>query len=423
MTDDRTRSTRPTTVALVGAGGFAGFILDAVRDVPEVQVSAVVDLDRSRARELAARHGADEVTWTEALDDRAVDAVVVASPPSTHSALAIEAIGAGKDVFCEKPLGMTPAEAVAVRDHAARHDRVVVVDHVLRYNPLLRGLRALQDHLDWRPSRFLFENDAADESLPAEHWFWDEAHSGGIFVEHGVHFFDAAAIFLDAPATHVDATSTRRDGWPSPDIVTASLVHGDCLATHTHSFTHAHRAERQLMRIDYGVAEARVHGWIPVSADIDLLTDDAGLDQLLALVATPDFMGPARDGFTPSATVSIDASRRDQTAQGRGTPFRASRRARVAMSLGGAPAKPAVYRASVADALRDLHACRLDRTRRPRSGPETAATAVAIAYAATEADRTGRRVRLEPLPPLPGNDQYPPATTSTPQRRPVPKRT
>ena len=36
------------------------------------------------------------------------------------------------------------------------------------------------------------------------------------------------------------------------------------MATHTHSFTHAHRAERQLMRLDYGFAEARVTGWIPV---------------------------------------------------------------------------------------------------------------------------------------------------------------
>lgn len=393
--------TRPTTVAVVGAGGFAGFILDAVRDVPEAHVAAVVDIDRTRARELAARHGARELSWNEALADPAVDAVVIASPPGTHSALAIEAIGAGKDVFCEKPVGTTPSEALAVRNHAAKHDRVVVVDHVLRYNPLLRGLRRLQDHLDWRPVRFLFENDAADESLPADHWFWNEAQSGGIFVEHGVHFFDAAAIFVDERATHVDATSTRREGWPSPDIVTASLVHGDCLVTHTHSFTHAHRAERQLMRIDYGVAEARVNGWIPVSADIDVFTDDAGLDQLLALVSTPDFLGPTRDGFSPSATVSVDASRHDGTAFGRGRPFPASRRARVAMSLGGAPAKSAVYRATVADAIRDLHACRLDRTRRPISGPDTAATAVAVAYAAAQADRTGHRVRLDPLPPLP----------------------
>ncbi|HET7523816.1 MAG TPA: Gfo/Idh/MocA family oxidoreductase, partial [Acidimicrobiales bacterium] len=150
--------TRPTTVAVVGAGGFAGFILDAVRDVPEAHVAAVVDIDRTRARELAARHGARELSWNEALADPAVDAVVIASPPGTHSALAIEAIGAGKDVFCEKPVGTTPSEALAVRNHAAKHDRVVVVDHVLRYNPLLRGLRRLQDHLDWRPVRFLFEN-------------------------------------------------------------------------------------------------------------------------------------------------------------------------------------------------------------------------------------------------------------------------
>ena len=41
-----------------------------------------------------------------------------------------------------------------------------------------------------------FENYASDENLPAEHWFWDRAKSGGIFVEHGVHFFDLFAGWL-----------------------------------------------------------------------------------------------------------------------------------------------------------------------------------------------------------------------------------
>ena len=134
----------------------------------------------------------------------------------------------------------------------------------------------LQEHLIGRPHRFLFENDASDEDLPDDHWFWDERRSGGILVEHGVHFFDAAAMLVHRPVTAVQGTSARRPGGPV-DMVTATAHHGDdVLATHTHSFTHAHRCERQLMRLDHGAAETRVEGWIPVAARIDAWTDDAG---------------------------------------------------------------------------------------------------------------------------------------------------
>ena len=91
-----------------------------------------------------------------------------------------------------------------------------------------------------------------------------------------MHFFDAAAALMDRPATSVQAVAARRTDGPV-DLVSATVTHGDALATHTHSFTHAHRCERQLMRLDCGAAEVRVEGWIPVHAVIDAWTDDAGL--------------------------------------------------------------------------------------------------------------------------------------------------
>ena len=81
-----------------------------------------------------------------------------------------------------------------------------------------------------------------------------------------MHFFDAAAMLLGRPVTSVQASAARRTGTGLVDLVSATVHHGrDVLATHTHSFTHAHRCERQLMRLDYGAAEARVDGWIPIA--------------------------------------------------------------------------------------------------------------------------------------------------------------
>lgn len=389
----------PTRLAVIGAGGFAGFVCESLEQVPDIEIVAVADVDAERARSMATGLAVSAATPVEVLADPTVDAVLIATPPSTHARLALDAIAADKDVFCEKPLGMTPHEAETVRDTAARSNRVVVVDHVLRYNPLLGAIRRLQDLMQWRPIRFLFENDAADESLPSAHWFWDESQSGGIFVEHGVHFFDAATMFIDEPATHVVATSARRNGWPSPDLVTATVTHGDCLATHTHSFTHAHRAERQLMRIDYGCAEASIRGWIPVEATIDIFTDDTGLERLFATIQDPGFLAADERWLAPTVELRLDRHAEAAEARGRGATFSASRHLRLTLSLGGEQAKPAAYAASVADAARDLHGCRTNPGQRPRSGPGTAATAVRTAYAASESDRTGSRVEIVPSEP------------------------
>src|SRR4029450_12065144 len=87
--------------------------------------------------------------------------------------------------------------------------------------------------------------------------------SGGIFVEHGVHFFDAAAMLLDREPTSVLAVAARRPHG-QVDLVSATVTHGeDALATHTHSFTHAHRCERQLMRLHHGAPAGRVCGGDP----------------------------------------------------------------------------------------------------------------------------------------------------------------
>lgn len=386
-----------TRLAILGAGRFAAFLLMACRDHKDVTPVLVADVDLALAHALAVREGLEASTPEAALADARVDAVVIATPPATHAELAIAALEAGKDVFCEKPLGLSSNEAERIGDLARRLRRVLVVDHVLRYNPLLQALREIQDAFRWTPSRFLFENDAADESLPRDHWFWDETQSGGIFLEHGVHFFDAAHMFIDAPARNISAVAASRGAWPGPDMVSATVCHGPCLATHTHSFTHAHRCERQLMRLDYGCAEARLSGWIPVSAELDVFTDPAGVGRLWRTVQQI-----TRRDRTSRATSRInyafDVSRStdDPVARGRGQTFPADRRVRIALTLGGEAAKTATYAASIAAAFEDLHQCRHDPARSPLSNATTAAAAVLVAECATASVTLGHSIDVAP---------------------------
>ena len=393
----------PTRLGVVGAGRFATFFADVAATLPAVRVVAVADVSAPAAEALARRFGAAAYDgWGALVADDDVDAVVIATPPADHAEIAVAALEAGRHVFCEKPLALDERTAAAVVDAVERTGRTLVVDHVLRYNPILRALLRLRGDLLGPPRLFSFDNDASDEELGPDHWFWDEARSGGIFVEHGVHFFDAATMLLGRPAESVAAVSARRpDG--RVDLVSATCRHGEhVLATHTHSFTHAHRCERQLMRLDHGAAEVRIAGWIPVEAVIDAWTDDAGVHTVEELPArAADLL--AVDGYRLDHRCGIEVSVRrragDPSARGGGEDLDLPHHVRLTLTLGGPDAKPVAYAESVRAALTDLTTC-LPSARRPHSGVREGAAAVATAAAATRAASEHRdmSVRTEHVP-------------------------
>jgi predicted dehydrogenase len=389
--------TLPLGLGVVGAGRFATFLTDAVSDLPDVVVRGVADRDREAAAVLAKRYdGWARDSWQELVRAPDVDVVVVATPPVTHAEIARAALAENRHVFCEKPVATTDEDLAALVSVAASSEYVLVVDHVLRYNPLLAGIVRLQREILGQPHRFLFENDASDEDLGDDHWFWDERRSGGIFVEHGVHFFDAAAMLLGRPATSVQASAARQRP-DRVDLVSATALHGpDVLATHTHSFRHAHRCERQLMRLDHGTAETRVEGWIPVDAVVDLWTDEAGAALCEELPSRcHDLL--AVEGFRlgPAAAVGVEVHRDAGTgpARARGRDLAVPHHVRLTLTLGGAEAKAGVYAESVRAAMADLVRAAAGGTS-PRSGIAEGAAATTVALAATRAATVGRSVEL-----------------------------
>ncbi|MFD5567302.1 Gfo/Idh/MocA family protein [Streptomyces cadmiisoli] len=389
----------PYAVALVGCGAFGTFVLDAIHDIPGLCVVVCADADRRRAQTLAARYGAavrTSVADVAALPE--VDVVLLATPPAAHADAAVTALRAGKHVFCEKPMALTVEDAERVAAESRRSPGVFVVDHVLRYNPVLRLLQRLgQEGLLDPLRRFAFENDASDEDLGPDHWFWDPAHSGGIHVEHGVHFFDAANALMGGEPLEVQGTEVRREGGPV-DIVVATATHpGGAVATHTHSFTHAHRAERQLMRLDYGFAEARVTGWIPTYATITAWTDDAGAARWEALPArtaelldVPGLRPHGQERVTVSVARDAGSAR---PARGRGVTRSVPHRVDCRVDLGGEDLKPHVYAESVRAAMTDLLHCAAHGGT-PRADATAGLTAVAVARAATRSAQSGRTVTL-----------------------------
>jgi predicted dehydrogenase len=132
-------------LAVVGCGHWGPNHIRNFNSLSGVEVRWAVDLSEARRQHVARLYDRVRVTddLRQALADPDVCAVVVATPTSSHSAVALAALQAGKHVLCEKPLAMTSSECEAMIAVARERRLVLMVGHVFVFNPGIRKLREL----------------------------------------------------------------------------------------------------------------------------------------------------------------------------------------------------------------------------------------------------------------------------------------
>ncbi len=131
-------------VALVGCGAWGQNLLRVLVQSPRARVVAVADPNPLRLAVASAL--APEAALVPSLDDAVacdVDAALIAAPPDAHAGLVLRALGAGLDVFVEKPLATRAADAERCAARAAALGRVAMVGHLLRYHPAVERLLQL----------------------------------------------------------------------------------------------------------------------------------------------------------------------------------------------------------------------------------------------------------------------------------------
>jgi predicted dehydrogenase len=115
-------------VGCIGLGTRGGDLINAVVHAPNVKVVAVCDVyapHRQKGVERSLNPEAKAyVDYRELLADPKVDAVIIATPDHWHCPMVLDAVKAGKDIYCEKGFSRTLAEAKLMRD-ALKHSRVV----------------------------------------------------------------------------------------------------------------------------------------------------------------------------------------------------------------------------------------------------------------------------------------------------------
>src|SRR6516225_5441924 len=296
-------------LGVIGCGGFGLFALQHFTQVPGVKLAGMAGTHRPAALAAAARFGVENVDDVGELvrrDD--VDLVYIATPPFLHHPQAMAALRAGKHVIVEKPLALTVGQADEMIATARQRDRLLVANLMQRYNPLFGAVRRLvETRVLGEVLHGSFENYASDENLPAGHWFWDRSKSGGIFVEHGVHFFDLFAGWLGRGTVAAAQRSVRPGSSPPiEEQVQCTVRYGPTtLVNFYHGFHQPGRMDRQELRLLFERGDLTLYDWVPTRYRIHAVADEKGTRELCELF--PDSL----------LDVTVTYSPRDRACHGR----------------------------------------------------------------------------------------------------------
>jgi predicted dehydrogenase len=287
-------------VGVIGFGGFAQFAVQQFVQVPGVRLVGMAGTHREAAYAAAQRFGIGDVQEVDELvarDD--VDLVYIATPPFLHHPQALAALRAGKHVISEKPLAMSVAQADELVATARERDRLVIANLMQRYNPLYDAVQKLvAERLLGEPLHGYFENYASDEWLPPEHWFWDRNKSGGIFIEHAVHFFDMFAGWFGAGEVAAAQVGVRPVSGVEEHVHATVRYAGGALVNFYHGFHQPGRLDRQELRLVFERGDVTLHGWVPTSYRIQAIADEAQTRRLCELF--PDGRLDATEGYPPA---------------------------------------------------------------------------------------------------------------------------
>jgi predicted dehydrogenase len=244
-------------IGVIGTGGRARGLMQLLKRLPGNEMVAVCDVYEPRvlqAAEIATTATAKVSDYRRILDDRDIDAVVIATPDHWHKTIALDAVAAGKDVYVEKPVSHTIEEGEEMVKAIEASKQIVQTgtqqrswDHWVLGKQIIDSGRLGQitfvqtywyqhategnyppvsmDKLDWK--RWL--GPAADQPFRPERFyqwrhFWD--FGGGQLTDLMTHWIDVVHWYMNVDAP-LSASATGRNYslklWEAPDTVNATI--------------------------------------------------------------------------------------------------------------------------------------------------------------------------------------------------------
>lgn len=182
-------------VAIIGGGAIHTCHVEALRHLPNVALRALVDIDGDKGSRLAANYGCQfYLDYREMLHDDAIDVVHICTPHYLHKTMILAALAAGKQVFCEKPMVMSPLEVGEIQGAANAAQRHVGICYQNRLNPTsltiqrcieegsLGAMRAMKAVLTWSRSGGYYSDSPWRGRFSTE--------GGSLLINQAIHTLD-----------------------------------------------------------------------------------------------------------------------------------------------------------------------------------------------------------------------------------------
>ena len=367
-------------IAVIGAGEFAYFAATEFLKIPNVKLQGVFDenlVNAKRFQELD-RYAKIYNSLEDICNEQAINLIYIATPPFLHYEQSKAALLAGKHVICEKPAATQLIHALELKELAEQKNLLFAVNLMQRYNPLFDSvMQLIQQKVLGNFLHGFFENYASDEALTEAHWFWDEKKSGGIFIEHGVHFFDMFTGWL-GEGNVVASQKSDREGHPHVwDRCQATVRYAEGWVNFYHGFDQPKVMDRQEMRLLFERGEITMYEWVPTQLKMTALCDDEGLKKL-------------REIFLSAKIDFIESHEQPRTARGRFKEIKY--KFKIKLDTGGSVQKQTLYQELVTKMFVDQVAWIKDRSHKRKVDQHNAVNSLRIAEMA---DHTAIKLGLE----------------------------
>ena len=248
------------SLGVIGAGSRGTFVMTTFQKSPNVRVEAICDvyepnLERALSTAAKAQSSAPKAyrNYKHLLEDKNIDAVLIATPEHWHAQMVLDALAAGKDVYVEKPLCHTPEEGVALVEAKKRTKQIVqvgmqrrsydlyldarkiVAEGMLGRVRMVRswwlnnyvgdgGTRAakLDGPVDWEQWQGPVKKRIPLDPFIFRNWREISDFAGGIVADQGAHVYDGIHLLMNASyplAVTAAAGKPHRVGYDTPESV------------------------------------------------------------------------------------------------------------------------------------------------------------------------------------------------------------
>lgn len=265
-------------VGHIGLGYWGPNLLRNMMSVRQAQVVAVADLDPKRLSEVAqnGRVVATTTDYREFLDNRDIDAVVIATPAAMHGRLVREFLEAGKHVLVEKPLALTGDESSQLAALAEQRGLALMVGHTFLYNAAVRRMKQYVDDGDLGDVLYIYSQRLNLGRVRNDvNALWN-------FAPHDVSIL---VYLLDQSPSEVSARGFAYLQPGVEDVVFMTLVFPNGASANVHiSWLDPHKIRKMTV-----VGSRKMAVYDDVSSDARIVVYDRGVDRVPTADSPRDF--------------------------------------------------------------------------------------------------------------------------------------